>query len=92
MTAFIVNSIVQIIGGGLGGYFAGTRLKEYDPRTNAIIGAVGGVILAQILRFPIAGLAGGPDIVSIIGNLIVSAIGGAIATTIAGFFKEPFRY
>lgn len=92
MTATIINLIFQILGGGAAGYAMGTRLKDYEPRTHAIIGAVGGVILAQIMRFPIAGLAGGPDVTSILGNLIVSGIGGAIITAIAGFFKEPFRY
>lgn len=92
MTAVIVHLIVQVIGGGLAGYAMGLRLKDYDPRKHTIYGVIGGVILAQIIRFPITSLAGGPDIVSILGNLIVSAIGGAIITTIAGLFKEPFKY
>jgi hypothetical protein len=92
MTAILIHLIIQIIGGGLAGYWIGTRLKDYDPRTHAIIGAIGGIILAQILRFPIPALAGGPDFGSIIGNLVASGIGGAIVTTIAGFFKEPFKY
>lgn len=88
----ILNLILQIIGGGLAGYAVGNKLQEYEPRTHVIIGAIGGVIIAQILRFPIPGLAGGPDAVSILGNLIASGVGGAVFTTIAGFFKEPFRY
>lgn len=92
MTGIIINLILQIGGGGLAGYFMGKKLEDYDLRKHAIIGAVGGVILAQIMRFPIPGLGGGPDAVSILGNLIVSGIGGAIFTTIAGFFKEPFKY
>jgi hypothetical protein len=92
MTAVIVHLIVQIIGGGLAGYAMGLKLKDYDPRKHAVYGAIGGVVLAQIMRFPITSLAGGPDLVSIVGNLVVSGIAGAIATTIAGFFKEPFKY
>lgn len=92
MTAVIVHLIVQVIGGGLAGYAMGLRLKDFDPMKHAVYGVIGGVVLAQIMRFPFAGLAGGPDIVSILGNLIVSGIGGAICTTIAGFFKEPFKY
>jgi hypothetical protein len=92
MTAIIVNLIVQIVGGGLAGYAMGLKLKDYDPKKHAVYGAIGGVVLAQIMRFPITGLAGGPDVVSILGNLVASGIGGAISTTIAGFFKEPFKY
>ncbi len=92
MTAIIVHLIVQIIGGGLAGYAMGLQLKDYDARKHAVYGAIGGVIVAQIMQFPITGLAGGPDVVSILGNLIASGIGGAIFTTIAGLFKEPFKY
>ncbi len=92
MTAIIVHLIVQIIGGGLAGYAMGLQLKDYDPRKHAVYGVIGGVILAQLMRFPIAQMAGGPDLVSILGNLVASAIGGVIFTTIAGFFKEPFKY
>lgn len=92
MTALVIHLIVQVIGGGLAGYAMGLRLGDYDPKKHAIYGAIGGVILAQIMRFPVTALASGPDLVSIIGNLIVSGIGGAVFTTIAGFFKEPFKY
>jgi hypothetical protein len=92
MTALIVHVIVQVVGGGVAGYAMGLKLADYDPKKHAVYGAIGGVVLAQIMRFPIAVLGGGPDIASILGNLIASAIGGAIVTTIAGFFKEPFKY
>lgn len=92
MLATLVHLVLQIIGGGLAGYALGQRLGDYAPRTHAIIGVAGGVILAQILRFAFPSLAGGPDAVSILGNLVVSGAGGAAFTTIAGFFKEPFKY
>lgn len=92
MAAVIVHLIVQILGGGSAGYAMGLRLKDYDPKKHAVYGAIGGVIFAQIMRFPITTLGGGPDIGSLFGNLIIAAIGGAVATTIAGFFKEPFKY
>jgi hypothetical protein len=88
----ILNVIIQIIGGGLAGYAAGSKLLELKLRTHVIAGMVGGVVLAQVMRFPFPGLAGGPDAVSILGNLIASGLGGLIFTTIAGFFKEPFKY
>jgi hypothetical protein len=88
----LLNLVVQILGGGLAGYASGRRLQEYDVRTHAIIGAVGGVIIGQIMQFPFPALAGGPDIASVLGNLIASGIGGGAFTTIAGFFKEPFKY
>jgi membrane protein YqaA with SNARE-associated domain len=92
MAEIIVHLIVQIVGGGLAGYAMGLKLKDYTPTKHAVYGAIGGVVLAQIMRFPITGLAGGPDFVSILGNLIASGVGGAVFTTIAGFFKEPFKY
>lgn len=88
----ILNLVIQIVGGGLAGYVAGSKLLELTLRSHVIAGVVGGIVLAQVLRFPFPGLASGPDAVSILGNLIASGLGGLIFTTIAGFFKEPFKY
>jgi hypothetical protein len=92
MITLVVHLLVQIVGGGLAGYALGLKLRDYDPMKHAMYGAIGGVVIAQISRFPISALAGGPDAVSILGNLIAAAIGGALVTAIAGFFKEPFKY
>jgi hypothetical protein len=67
MSATIINIIIQLIAGALGGHGAGAALKDYDlgKLGNTIAGALGGVGGGQILTalLPmLAGTAGNVDI------------------------------
>jgi uncharacterized membrane protein YeaQ/YmgE (transglycosylase-associated protein family) len=88
----IVNLIIQLIAGVIGGNGAGAALKDYDlgKLGNTIAGAVGGVGGGQILQALIPALAGagGLDIGSIVGQLVGGGASGAILTIIVGIVKN----
>jgi hypothetical protein len=94
MSGTIVNLIIQLIAGAVGGNAAGSALKDYSLGSvgNTIAGAVGGVGLGQALQALIpmlAGAAGGQlDVGAIIGQLVGGVVGGAILTVVAGLVKK----
>jgi hypothetical protein len=94
MSAAIINLIIQLIAGVIGGNGAGSALKDYNLGTlgNTIAGAIGGVGGGQILQMLIPALAGaaggGVDVTSIVGQLVGGGISGAILTVIVGFVKN----
>jgi hypothetical protein len=95
MSATIIDLIVQIIAGVIGGNAVGAEMKEASLGTagNTIAGALGGLGGGQLLAAvipPIASAAagGGFDIGSIIGQLMGGAAGGAILTAIVGLTKN----
>lgn len=94
----IVSLIIQIIAGAVGGNAAGAALKQKSLGTagNSIAGAVGGLILAQVIELlplaPVsadaAAAAASMDIGALIKELIASGAGGAILTAIVGMVKN----
>ena len=94
----IIGLIIQLIAGAAGGNGAGAVLKDKSLGStgNSIAGAIGGVILAQIVQ-RLTGVAVSPDaaaavtssldIGSIIKGVISSGIGGAVLTAIIGMVK-----
>ena len=67
MSVTIINIIIQLIAGAVGGNAAGAGLKNYDLGTlgNTIAGALGGVGGGQILSALLPMLAGAADNVDI---------------------------
>jgi hypothetical protein len=94
MSSTVVNLIIQLIAGVIGGNAIGTSLKDYNlgPLGNTIAGAIGGAGGGQILQALIPALAGatggGLDIGSIIGQLVGGGTSGAILTVIVGVVKN----
>ena len=101
----IVGIIIQLIAGAVGGNAAGSAAKNYSLGTtgNSIAGAIGGVILTQILAAmgigspdmaatvdpaAAAPAAGGLDIGALLTQLIGGGAGGAILTVIAGVIRN----
>lgn len=95
----IVSLIIQLIAGAVGGNAAGAALKEKSLGStgNSIAGAIGGVILGQIVQYMTRGavtpdaavaVASNLDIGAIIKNLIGGGVGGAVLTAIAGMIKN----
>src|SRR5215470_7676274 len=90
----IVNMIIQLIAGVVGGNAAGAALKDYNLGSlgNTIAGAIGGVGGGQILQALIPAIAsaagGGLDLGSMIGQIVGGGAGGAILTAIAGLVKS----
>ena len=93
MSATLINLIIQIIAGALGGNGAGAALKDMSlgPLGNTIAGAIGGLGGGQLLSALIpalAGATGGADLGALVGHAVGGGIGGAILTVIAGFIKN----
>lgn len=84
--------IIQLILGALGGYGAGAAIKNASLGTvgNSVVGAVGGLILGQILERYVGMSAADASATSsnIIQSVIGGAGGGAILTIIAGLIKN----
>jgi hypothetical protein len=93
MSATIINIIIQLIAGAVGGNAAGAGLKNYDLGTlgNTIAGALGGVGGGQILTalLPmLAGAADNVDIGAIVGQAVGGGVAGAIVTFVVGLIKN----
>ena len=95
MSGTIVNLIIQIVAGAIGGNAAGGFLKNIDlnPLTKTITGAAGGGICGTILQGLIPALStaasnGGLDIGVMLGNLAGGGITGAIVTAAFGLIKN----
>jgi len=94
----IVSLIIQIVAGAVGGNAAGAAMKQKSLGTagNSAAGAIGGLILAQVIErltgAPVtadaAAAAASMDIGALIKELIASGAGGAILTAIVGMVKN----
>jgi uncharacterized membrane protein YeaQ/YmgE (transglycosylase-associated protein family) len=96
----IVNLLISLISGVVGGNIAGAAMKEKSlgGLGNSIAGLVGGGIGGWLLSAmgvlgkaapAVAGAAaaGGMDIGALIGNIAGSGVGGAIVMIIVGMIK-----
>jgi len=93
MSAMLVNLIIQLIAGAVGGNAAGAGLKDYSLGQigNTIAGALGGVGGGQLLTalLPVlAGTAGNVDIGSVLGQAVGGGVAGAIVTIVVGLIKN----
>ena len=92
MSGVVVDLIIQIIAGVIGGHAAGAVSKDYTFGAigNTIMGAIGGVIGALVLQAAVpalAGSAGSVDIEALVGQVIGGGVGGFLLTVIAGVMK-----
>jgi len=95
----IIGIIIQLVAGAVGGNAAGAALKDKSlgGTGNSIAGAIGGIVVAQVIH-RLTGVAVAPDaaaaassgldIGTIIKDLIASGAGGAILTAIIGMIKN----
>ena len=90
----LINLVIQLISGVVGGNAVGAALKDYNLGSlgNTIAGALGGIGGGQLLQAAmpaIAGAAGGSlDVGAIIGQIVGGGAGGAILTVLAGLVKN----
>jgi hypothetical protein len=95
MSAVIVNLIIQIIAGAIGGNAAGAAMKNMSlgATGNTIAGAIGGIGGGWILQMLVpamqqAAATGNFDVGSIIGQIVGGGVGGAVLTAIVGAIKN----
>lgn len=95
----IVGLIVQLIAGAVGGNLAGKANAKFDMggAGNSIVGAIGGVVLGQIVERLTGGAVTadqaaaatqGMDIAGIISSLVGGGAGGAVLSGIVGALKN----
>jgi uncharacterized membrane protein YeaQ/YmgE (transglycosylase-associated protein family) len=88
----IINLIVNLISGAIGGNLAAAFLKDQSLGTlgNSVAGILGGGIGAAILQALGAFTgAGGLDVGSLIASILSGVVGGAIVMAIIGLIRSP---
>ena len=91
--------IVQLIAGAVGGNVAGKASSKFDMggAGNSIVGAIGGVVLGQIIERVTGGAVPadaaatatqGLDLAGILTSLIGGGAGGAVLSGIVGAIKN----
>jgi hypothetical protein len=93
MSETLINLIIQLVAGVVGGHSAGTAVKgvSLGPLGNTLAGAIGGLGGGQLLSAlvpALAGAAGTGDLSSLAGEVVGSGIGGAVLTAIVGLIKN----
>jgi len=93
MSGTLVNLIVQIVAGAIGGNVAGAAGKNFDlgAALNSLVGAIGGGVGGQILTalIPFLTAAGNNvDIGALVGQAAGGGVAGAILTAIVGAIKN----
>jgi len=93
MAETLINLLVQLVAGAIGGNAAAAAFKDYGLGMlgNTITGAIGGGILGQVLQALLPSLtdaAGGLDIGALLSQIVGGGAGGAILTVIAGLVKN----
>jgi uncharacterized membrane protein YeaQ/YmgE (transglycosylase-associated protein family) len=93
MSATLINLIIQLIAGAVGGNAAGATMKNVDLGTlgNTIAGAIGGAgggtLLTALLPM-LQGAAGNVDVGAMVGQAVGGGVAGAILTAIVGLLKN----
>ena len=93
MSATLINLIIQLIAGAVGGNAAGATMKNLDlgalgnTIAGALGGAGGGTLLTSLLPL-LQGVAGNVDIGQLVGQAVGGGVSGAILTAIVGLIKN----
>ena len=95
----IVSLIIQLIAGAVGGNAAGKVNDKFNMggAGNSVVGAIGGVVLGQIIERVTGGAVPadaaaaatqGLDLAGILSSLIGGGAGGAVLSAIVGALKN----
>jgi hypothetical protein len=91
MLGTVINLILQIFSGALGGHLAdAARGNNLSKLEKTIMGAVGGVVGGQVLGMLIPFLANGaePSASEAIGQVITGGVAGEVFTAILGVIRN----
>jgi len=95
MSATIVNIILQLIAGAVGGNAVGKTNENLSLGMggNTVAGAVGGVAGGSLLTalIPMLSGAGGIDIGQLAGQLVGGGVSGAIVTAVVGLIMKSMK-
>jgi len=88
----MLNLIIQLVAGAVGGNIAGNALKQFDLGTlgNSIAGIVGGGIGGQLLSMALgtSGASGGVDVGSVVPQIAGGGVGGGVLLAIIGLIRQ----
>ena len=84
-----ISLLVQIISGAIGGNLAGMTKQSLGTGLNTLIGAVGGLVLGQLVS-ALTGTPGGEalDVAAVGSNIVSGGVGGLVLTWVIGFIKS----
>jgi hypothetical protein len=92
MESWMMDLIVQVISGALGGTAAGSVLKDLSlgKPGDAVTGAIGGGIVGQILNSVLGGggEVAGMDVASVVKDIVGGGVGGAVVMAIIGMLRN----
>lgn len=98
MNPTIINLIIQLVAGAVGGNAAGGLMKQWSLGTvgNSIAGIVGGGLGGQLLGMLLAGSGaaaggasgGGLDVGSIVTQIVGGGVGGGVLLVIVGLIRQ----
>jgi len=90
----IINLLIQVLSGAVGGNVAGTLSREggFGPPANTLAGAIGGGIGGQILTALLSlasarTAAGGFDLAGFVSQLLAGGISGGVLTAIVNMIR-----
>jgi hypothetical protein len=89
----LVNLIIQIVAGAIGGNGIGAALKDVNLGAlgNTVAGGIGGAAGGQLLQLLIPALTGaaggGLDVGALLGQVVGGGVSGAVLTAIVGAIK-----
>lgn len=96
MSATIINLIMQLVGGAIGGnVFAKITEFTLGRIGNTVSGAVGGAIGGQLLQGLIPALTGDSAAIgigSLLGQFAIGGVSGAIFTVLVSLLMNPIDY
>ena len=96
MNAYLLNLVIQIMAGAVGGNAAGALLKQFNlgPFGNSIAGIIGGGLGGQILNMIVSGDAasgsssGALQIGSLLTQIVGGGLGGGILMVIISLIRQ----
>ncbi|MDY7067930.1 hypothetical protein PsexTeo8_44250 [Pseudomonas extremaustralis] len=85
----LINLLVQIISGAVGGNIVGMTKQSLGTGLNTFLGGIGGLVLGQIVA-ALTGTSGGEalDVAAVGGNIVGGGVGGLVLTWVVGFIKS----
>lgn len=87
----MLNTIIQLACGAIGGTGAGALMKKLSLGTlgNSIVGILGGGLGGQLLKLlNLTPAAGGGDLGGIVSSILGGGVGGGVLLAIVGFIKK----
>jgi len=93
MSTTIINIIIQIVAGAIGGnVFAKITQFTMGRIGDTLVGAIGGAIGGFVFQGLIGATGGGLDIGSVLLQIAIGAMSGAILTVFASLLMNPIDY